>query len=125
MSVDASEPEVADEVSVGDGNQIADDQSEEVGNPEYQELGPDGGAGQTADMARVQNIQVSVSAELGRASVPIQKLMELAEGSVVELDREIDSPVDLVAQGVRLAAGEVVVVDGRFAVRITEVFESK
>ena len=47
--------------------------------------------------------------------------MQLGEGTVLELNREIDSPVELMAQGVKLASGEVVVVDGCFAIRITEV----
>ena len=47
--------------------------------------------------------------------------MQLGEGSVIELDRAIDSPVELIAQGVTLATGEVVVVDGCFAIRILNV----
>ena len=45
--------------------------------------------------------------------------------SVLELNREIDSPVELIAQGVPLAEGEVVVVDGFFAVRVTKVYENQ
>jgi flagellar motor switch protein FliN/FliY len=97
----------------------------EVGSPEYQSFDNTGPANENGDLARLQNIQIAVTAELGRATLPIQELMQLAEGSVVELDRAIDSPIDLIAQGVTLASGEVVVVDGCFAIRILNVHDNK
>lgn len=137
---DETEEQVASEAAEGEAQDAAQDPAGEgdeaqggaqddaggsnVESPEYQEFADSGASGGASDMARVQSIQVSVSAELGRAAVPIQRLMELTEGSVLSLDREIDSPIELVAQGVSLAAGEVVVVDGCFAIRITEVFQN-
>jgi len=53
--------------------------------------------------------------------MPIGQLLRLGEGAVVELNRPVTGPIDLVANGVRIARGEVVVVDGCFAVRITQV----
>ena len=50
--------------------------------------------------------------------------MDLSEGSVVELDREISEPVELVAQGVPLGNGEVVVVEDRFAIRIIQIYQN-
>lgn len=98
----------------------------EVSSPEFQEVSESGDSpSQGAELNRFQEIKVTVSADLGRAEVPIQTLMSLGEGSVLELNRTIDSPVELVAQGVPLACGEVVVVDGCFAIRVTEVYESK
>jgi flagellar motor switch protein FliN/FliY len=98
----------------------------QIDSPEFQEVSHHG-ASQTskADLNRFQDIKVTVSADLGRAQVPLQTLMNLGEGSVLELNREIDSPVELVAQGVALASGEVVVVNGCFAVRVTKVYEGK
>ncbi len=98
----------------------------QVASPEFQEMSPHGKHqnGKT-DLNRFQDIKVTVSADLGRAQVPLQTLMNLGEGSVLELNREIDSPVELVAQGVALACGEVVVVNGCFAVRVTKVYEGK
>ena len=64
---------------------------------------------------------VTISAELGRVTIPIGELMELNEGSVVELNRSVSSPIDLMAQGRRVATGEVVVVDDCFAVRIKSI----
>ena len=95
--------------------------SPDISVPEYQEFSDTSSSNRAEDLARLQNIQITVSAELGRATIPIQELMQLGEGTVLELNREIDSPVELMAQGVKLASGEVVVVDGCFAIRITEV----
>ena len=96
----------------------------EIGSPEFQEMSAAGQSSKTqTDLNRFQDIKVNVSADLGRAEVPIQTLMSLGEGSVLELNREIDSPVELVAQGVPLASGEVVVVNGCFAIRVTKVYE--
>jgi|TARA_B110000495_G_scaffold203115_1_gene225520 flagellar motor switch protein FliN/FliY len=124
-TVDANAAESASTESV-DAEQNANDVSEvdsspDVSDPEYQELSDTSGSNRAEDLARLQNIQITVSAELGRATIPIQELMQLGEGTVLELNREIDSPVELVAQGVKLASGEVVVVDGCFAIRITKV----
>ncbi|MDE0934633.1 MAG: FliM/FliN family flagellar motor switch protein [Mariniblastus sp.] len=124
-TVDANAAESASTESV-DAEQNANNVSEvdstpDVSDPEYQELSDTSGSNRAEDLARLQNIQITVSAELGRATIPIQELMQLGEGTVLELNREIDSPVELVAQGVKLASGEVVVVDGCFAIRITKV----
>ncbi len=95
----------------------------DVREPEFQELTNSAADGAVAaDFNRLQDIKISVSAELGKAVVPIQELLQLGPGSVLELDRTIDSPVELVTQGVPLAKGEVVVVNGFFAIRILEVY---
>ena len=97
-----------------------------LSSPEFQEFSDDqDGPDQPSELSRFQNIKVAVSAELGRAEIPIQTLMNLGEGSVLELNRDIDSPVELIAQGVALACGEVVVVDGCFAIRVSKVYATK
>lgn len=90
--------------------------------PEFPPLQATATAGPPAELNRFSEVQVTVSAELGRTKLPIQKLLQMGVGSVVELNRPISSPVNLVAQGVPLACGEVVVVDGCFAIRIKEIF---
>lgn len=69
---------------------------------------------------RFYDVHVTVWAELGRVQVPLGELLKLGEGSVVRLERPVSAPVDLMAQGVRVARGEVVVVDDCFAIRIKE-----
>ena len=97
----------------------------EVQTPEFQEFSAQEGTGAQNEIGRFHDIHVTVSAELGRTSIPIQKLLSLGSGSVLELDRSINSPIELIAQGVPLASGEVVVVDDCFAIRITEVYPTK
>lgn len=72
-------------------------------------------------LARFLDVTLSASVELGRALIPIGDVLKLGEGAVLELDREVTEPVDIMVQGVRLARGEVVIVDNNYAVRITEV----
>lgn len=82
--------------------------------------------GRTSDanalpLQRFFDVAVTVSVELGKATLPIGELVKLSQGTIVELDRSVDEPVELVAQGVRLARGEVVVVNDRYAIRIDRV----
>jgi flagellar motor switch protein FliN/FliY len=74
---------------------------------------------------RFYDVNIKVWAELGRVEMPIGDVLQLGDGVVLKLNRPVSQPVDLVAQGVRLARGEVVVVDDCFAVRITEIEQSK
>lgn len=76
-------------------------------------------------LQRFYDVNVEVSVQLGRVTLPIGDLLRLTEGAVLELERALSEPVDIVAQGVRLARGEVVVVEDRYAVRITEIEDSE
>ncbi len=75
-------------------------------------------------LERFSDVQVEIAVEIGRVTMSIGELLQLGQGSVVELDRELTDPVAVMAQGVRIASGEVVVIDDRFAVRITEITSS-
>jgi flagellar motor switch protein FliN len=74
---------------------------------------------------RFYDVHVPVWAELGRVEVPLGELVKLDEGSVLMLDRPVSEPVDLVSQGVKLARGEVIVIDDCFAIRIKEIISNK
>ena len=74
-----------------------------------------------ASLERFSDVQVEISVEIGRVTMSLGEMLQLGPGAVVELDREITEPVTITAQGVRIASGEVVVINDRFAVRITEV----
>ncbi len=81
------------------------------------------GAGTSLD--RLLDVTVTVTAELGRVTLPISAILNLSVNSILELDRTVAEPIDLMVQGVRLARGEVVVVGDSFAVRIKEMAEPK
>ncbi|MEZ6064757.1 MAG: flagellar motor switch protein FliN [Planctomycetaceae bacterium] len=72
-------------------------------------------------LTRFYDMTVAISVELGRVEIPLGELLRLGEGSVLELDRGVEEPVDILAQGVPLARGDVVAANGRYAVRITEI----
>lgn len=69
----------------------------------------------------LQDIEVRLSVEVGGAQLKIRDLLNLNEGSVVELDRQAGAPLDVFANGTLIAKGEVVTVGGRFGVRITDI----
>ena len=72
-------------------------------------------------LERFAEVSIELSVEIGRVTMPIGEMLQLGEGAVVELSRSVSEPVDVMAQGIRIASGEVVVIDDRFAVRITEI----
>lgn len=69
----------------------------------------------------IDDIELDVTLELGRAELTIAELLQLREGSVVPLNRMAGDPIDILANGRLVARGEVIVVDGKFGVRICEV----
>lgn len=74
----------------------------------------------TSNLDLLLDVNLQVTVELGRAGLKFREVLNLATGSVVELDRQTSEPVDILVNGSLLATGEVVVVDDHFAVRITK-----
>jgi flagellar motor switch protein FliN/FliY len=77
--------------------------------------------GGDANLDLILDVQVTLSLEVGRARIPIRNLLQLNQGSVVELERVAGEPLDVYVNGTLVAQGEVVVVNERFGVRLTEV----
>lgn len=73
------------------------------------------------DLNMVLDIPVQLSVELGRTKVPIKYILQLAQGSVVELDALAGEPMDVLVNGYLIAQGEVVVVNDKFGIRLTDV----
>ncbi|MEV0896838.1 flagellar motor switch protein FliN [Actinoplanes sp. NPDC049802] len=69
----------------------------------------------------LHDVEMEVSAELGRTRMSVRELLSLTPGAIVELDRAAGSPADLLVNGRLIARGEVVVVDENFGIRITEI----
>ena len=76
---------------------------------------------QDASLDLLMNVTLGVSAELGRCKMRLSELLKLGNGAVIELDRHAGSPVDLFVNGRLIARGEIVAVDDRFGVRVTEI----
>jgi flagellar motor switch protein FliN/FliY len=81
--------------------------------------GANGGVGGSMDM--ILDIPVTISMEIGRSKIPIRNLLQLNQGSVVELDRLAGEPLDVLVNGTLIAHGEVVVVNEKFGIRLTDV----
>ena len=79
------------------------------------------GDAQINDINRVLDIPVQLSVELGRTKVPIKHILQLGQGSVVELDALAGEPMDVLVNGYLIAQGEVVVVNDKFGIRLTDV----
>ena len=73
------------------------------------------------DINMVLDIPVQLSVELGRTKVPIKYILQLAQGSVVDLDALAGEPMDVLVNGYLIAQGEVVVVNDKFGIRLTDV----
>ncbi len=76
-----------------------------------------------ADLAPVFDVPVHISAVLGRASLSVAQLLHLGQGSVLELDRKVGEAIDIYVNNRLVARGEVVVVDDRLGVTMTEIIK--
>jgi flagellar motor switch protein FliN/FliY len=76
------------------------------------------------DLDVLQNIPVTLSAEVGRATLKIKDLLRLSEGSVVEFSRLAGESIDVLVNNTVIARGEVVVVNERYGIRLTQVLDA-
>jgi flagellar motor switch protein FliN/FliY len=77
--------------------------------------------GISLDSDLLKNIPVTISVEVGRTSLQIKELMRLTQGSVVELDRLAGEPLDLLVNDTLVAQGEIVLVNDRYGMRLTQI----
>ncbi|MGN6222502.1 flagellar motor switch protein FliN [Pseudoxanthomonas sp.] len=96
--------------------------SEEAAAAQFEALQADAGRS-LSDMSLdvILDVPVVLSLEVGRTRIPIRNLLQLNQGSVVELERGAGEPLDVFVNGTLIAHGEVVVVNERFGVRLTDV----
>jgi flagellar motor switch protein FliN/FliY len=87
----------------------------------FQPLAKEAPSGFRNDIEMILDIPVQLTVELGRTKVPIKNLLQLAQGSVVELDGLAGEPMDVLVNGYLIAQGEVVVVNDKFGIRLTDI----
>lgn len=73
----------------------------------------------------ILGVPLDVSVEIGRTKMAVKNILELRQGSVIELDRQAGDPVDIIVNGQLIAKGDVVIIDDNFGVRITEIISPK
>jgi flagellar motor switch protein FliN/FliY len=76
------------------------------------------------DLDMVMDIPVTISMEIGRTKISIRNLLQLSQGSVVELDRLAGEPMDVLVNDTLIAHGEVVVVNDKFGIRLTDIIST-
>lgn len=74
-----------------------------------------------SNLDRLLNVELDVVVRFGATELPLSSAVRLGAGSIVELNRGVDDPVEILVNGLLIARGEVVVIDGYYGVRITEV----
>ncbi|MCD1648127.1 flagellar motor switch protein FliN [Marinobacter sp. EhC06] len=82
---------------------------------------PAQGGGPAPDIDVILDIPVTISMEVGNTQIPIRNLLQLNQGSVIELDRLAGEPLDVLVNGTLIAHGEVVMVNEKFGIRLTDV----
>lgn len=88
----------------------------------FEEFSKDGVLSNTRnDIDMILDIPVQLTVELGRTKIAIKNLLQLAQGSVVELDGMAGEPMDVLVNGCLIAQGEVVVVNDKFGIRLTDI----
>jgi len=85
------------------------------------EAEPDQGLGSEGNLDVILDVPVTISMEIGRSHISIRNLLQLNQGSVVELDRLAGEPMDVLVNGTLIAQGEVVVVNDKFGIRLTDI----
>lgn len=83
-----------------------------------------GRSSQDRDLSMVMDLPVKVMVELGRARMTFRELARIEDGSVVELDTEAGRPVDLMVNGCLVARGEIVIVNERYGLRVTDIISA-
>jgi len=105
------------------GSEVASEvSSEQVAPAPFANFTPTGATGGSGnDINMILDIPVQLTVELGRTRIPIKNILQLAQGSVVELDAMAGEPMDVLVNGFLIAQGEVVVVNDKFGIRLTDI----
>lgn len=109
----------------GKGSDLVKPVSQSVSPASFADFNASGVAGLPAgagnDINMILDIPVQLTVELGRTRIPIKHILQLAQGSVVELEALAGEPMDVLVNGFLIAQGEVVVVNDKFGIRLTDI----
>lgn len=109
------------EQEVAEDWQEAEKAAPAVARADFEELQDEGNANLSPELDVILDIPVTVSMEVGNTEITIRNLLQLNKGSVIELDRMAGEPLDVLVNGTLIAHGEVVVVNEKFGIRLTDV----
>ena len=97
------------------------DSKKQAQSVEFAEAAESAAAGSGASLDILLDMNIPVTAAVGQTEITVRRLLQLGPGSVLKLDKPIDEPADLYLKDTKFATGNVVVVDGQFAVRIEQI----
>ena len=95
--------------------------ADQISPASFQNFAPTGASTAGNDINMILDIPVQLTVELGRTRIPIKHILQLAQGSVVELETMAGEPMDVLVNGYLIAQGEVVVVNEKFGIRLTDI----
>jgi len=98
-----------------------EDSKTQAQSAEFSEVNATGDTGAGGSIDVLLDVNIAVTVAIGQTEIPVRRLLRLGPGSVLELDKSIGEPADLYLRDTRFATGTVVVVDGRFAVKIQQI----
>ncbi|MDP1559129.1 MAG: flagellar motor switch protein FliN [Nitrosomonas sp.] len=118
----AEQATVSDEIEPADTAGQTNNAISAAQTPVFEQFSNDSAlTGSRNDIDMILDIPVQLTVELGRTKLPIKNLLQLAQGSVVELDGMAGEPMDVLVNGCLIAQGEVVVVNDKFGIRLTDI----
>ncbi len=107
--------------SLSSGQGVSDGSNARPATSIFQPLDGSGDARSLSDIQLIMDVPVKLTVELGRTKLTIKNLLQLGQGSVVELDSMAGEPMDIFVNGYLIAQGEVVVVDDKYGIRLTDI----
>lgn len=99
--------------------------AQEIQTPEYPQAVDSPNSAPVGSLDMLLDVPMSVTVSLGGTELPIHRILQLAPGSVVQLDRSIDEPADLYVRDIKFATGDIVVIDGHFAIKIKQIINTE
>ncbi|MFC3853349.1 flagellar motor switch protein FliN [Salinispirillum marinum] len=124
VASDSSDQDLADEwaAAMSEAGEGPEEEEDVPKAPLEKLMDESKGPGQSSpDLDVILDIPVSIAMEVGRTDIPIRNLLQLNQGSVIELDRLAGEPLDVLVNGTLIAHGEVVMVNEKFGIRLTDV----
>jgi len=117
----SGEQDMADEWAAAMEEQVDEEQAASVDLEEFENVGSSANGEDSPDLDVILDIPVTIAMEVGSTSITIRNLLQLNQGSVIELDRLAGEPLDVLVNGTLIAHGEVVVINEKFGIRMTDV----
>ena len=116
-----AEQEAAEQADTEDEPESEAPQAKPASDDVFRPLSAEKTATPSRDLEMIMDIPVKLTVELGRTKLTIKQLLELAQGSVIELEGLAGEPMDILINGYLIAQGEVVVIEDKYGIRITEI----